>query len=223
MRVTDPTDPSPAATTLGPEVPGPDGPAPDAPTDVDTASTPADDPVRPTGSIGRSVLSWAITIAVAFALTMVVKAWVFQAYSIPSESMVPTLEIGDRVLVSKLDREPERGDVVVFRRPANDPKTSPDDPDVLIKRVIGLPGEQVSSDEEGHVLVDGRVLEEPYLPSGTSTTVGSPIAVPDGRLLVLGDNRGRSQDGRYFGTISEDLLVGRAVLRIWPPSRAGGI
>jgi len=224
VRVTDPSEPPTTAATAPPP------PPPDAVTDIGADGPAVADPpasaagtTRPSGSIGRSILSWGVTIAIAFGLTMVVKTWVFQAYSIPSESMVPTLEIDDRVLVSKLNRDPGRGDVVVFRRPANDPKTSPEDPDVLIKRVIGLPGEEVSSDSEGRVLIDGRVLEEPYLPEGTITTVGAPISVGDGQLLVLGDNRGRSQDGRYFGTIADDLVVGRAVLRIWPPSRAGGI
>ena len=180
-------------------------------------------PDQEQSSTWRTLASWAITIAVALALTLVVKFWVFQAYSIPSESMVPTLEIDDRVLVSRLNRDPGRGDVMVFRRPANDPKTRPDDPDVLIKRVIGLPGDVVTATETGRVVVDGRELDEPYLPTGTFTAIGSPITVGAGQYLMLGDNRSRSQDGRFFGTISGDLFVGRAFLRFWPTSRLGGI
>jgi signal peptidase I len=133
---------------------------------------------------------------------------------------VPTLDIGDRVLVSKLNRTPGRGDIVVFNRPSNDPPQSPDDPKVLIKRVIGLPGETVEA-RDGKVYVDGKALDESYLPKGTVTTIAKPITVPKGEILVLGDNRGVSQDGRYFGPIPENLIVGRAILRIWPLSRFG--
>lgn len=169
----------------------------------------------------RTASSWAVTILVAVALTVVVKTWVFTAYSIPSVSMVPTLEVNDRVIVSRLSRDPARGDVIVFDRPANDPKTSPSDPDVLIKRVIGLPGDVVASNEDGQVTVNGRVIDEPYLADGTVTVIGTPITVGSGKLLVMGDNRPASQDGRAFGPIDKDLVVGRAIVRFWPLSRLG--
>lgn len=162
-----------------------------------------------------------ITIVIAVSLTLVVKAYVFTAYSIPSVSMVPTLEVNDRVIVSRLSRDPSRGDVIVFDRPANDPKTSPGDPDVLIKRVIGLPGDTVTADESGQVLVNNRIIDEPYLAPGTVTAIGAPIEVGDDQLLVMGDNRPASQDGRTFGPISKDLIVGRALVRFWPFSRMG--
>ena len=180
------------------------------------------DPKKPT--VSRNAISWGVTIVVALLLTMVVKTWIFQAYSIPSESMVPTLLIGDRVLVSKLNRDPGRGDVVVFNRPPNDPARGPNDPPVLIKRVIGLPGETITA-QDGSVYVNGQKLVEDYLPktAGAQTVIQSAIKVPNGQLLVLGDNRSVSFDGRSFGTISKDLIVGRAVLRIWPLSRFGSI
>lgn len=166
--------------------------------------------------------SWVITIVIAVVLTLVVKAFLLQAYSIPSPSMVPTLNVGDRVIVSQLNKNPARGDIVVFDRPANDPKTNADDPDVLIKRVIGLPGESIES-RDGKVFVDGAELDESYLPEGTVTTISAPIAVPSGKVLVLGDNRSVSLDGRVFGPIDKDLIVGRAVARIWPISRWSGL
>ena len=175
------------------------------------------EPTKP--SPWKGVLSWVITIVLALGVTFVVKTWFFQLYSIPSSSMVPTLEIGDRVVVSKLNQDPGRGDIIVFDRPKNDPG-GPNDPSVLIKRVIGLPGETVTS-ENGKVMIDGKSLREDYLPEGTITEIASPIKVPDGNILVLGDNRGVSQDGRFFGPISKDLIVGRAVLRVWPLSRFG--
>lgn len=172
---------------------------------------------------GRSsAFGWGITIAVAVVLTILLKTFILQAYSIPSPSMVPTLKVGDRVVVFRLNRNPARGDIVVFDRPANDPKSSPDDPDVLIKRVIGLPGDTVEA-RGGKVYVNGKELVESYLPSGTETTIADPITVPTGQVLVLGDNRSQSFDGRYFGTISKNLIVGRAVARIWPVSRIGGL
>ncbi len=169
-----------------------------------------------------TALSWGITILIAIAATLGVRAFVFEQYSIPSTSMVPTLEVGDRVIVSKLNRTPGRGDVIVFDRPANDPASSPDDPKVLIKRVIGLSGETVEA-RDGKVYVDGKALDETYLPEGTVTSIAEPIVVPEGKILVLGDNRGVSQDGRYFGPIDKDLIVGRAIWRIWPLSRLGGL
>lgn len=167
-----------------------------------------------------SLVSWAVTIGIAVVLTLVVKSFILQAYSIPSPSMVPTLEIGDRVIVFQLNKDPARGDVIVFDRPVNDPKTSPDEPDVLIKRVIGLPGETVDA-RDGDVYVDGKRLVEHYLPDDVRTTIPSPIEVPEGHLLVLGDNRQDSLDGRSFGPIDEDLVVGRAIGRIWPLSHLG--
>lgn len=186
----------------------------------------------------RGAMSWAITIVIALAVTFVVKTWVLQVYSIPSTSMVPTLEVGDRVVVSKLERDPGRGDIVVFDRPETSP-AGPDDPEVLIKRVIGLPGERVAS-RGGRVYVDGQLLEESYLPEGTVTRIGCretwgscdrvdpeaegyELVVPDGAYLVMGDNRSYSSDGRDFGPIEQELIVGRAVLRVWPFSRFGGL
>jgi signal peptidase I len=176
---------------------------------------------RPPANHARTAISWAITIVVALGLTLVVKTWFYQPFSIPSASMVPTLEVGDRVVVSKLNKDPGRGDIVVFDRPANDP-AAPGEPDVLIKRVIGLPGETVSA-RGGRVYVDGKPLREAYLPKGTETDIAAPILVPPGDILVMGDNRGISQDGRYFGPVSKKLIVGRAILRIWPLSRFGSL
>ncbi|HKY14503.1 MAG TPA: signal peptidase I, partial [Microthrixaceae bacterium] len=128
-------------------------------------------------SAWRTVASWGLTIAIAVVATLCVRAWVFEQYSIPSTSMFPTLEVGDRVIVSKLNRTPGRGDIVVFDRPSNDPAQSPDDPKVLIKRVIGLSGETVES-RDGEVFVDGKALDESYLPEGTVTAIDEPIEVP---------------------------------------------
>lgn len=183
-----------------------------------TIQLPGDDSPSRAGN----AVSWLATIGIAVLLTLLVKAFVLQAYSIPSESMVPTLAVNDRVIVFQLNKDPARGDIIVFDRPPNDPKTSPSDPDVLIKRVIGLSGEFVES-REGSVYVDGKRLDESYLPDGVDTEITAPILVPPGTLLVLGDNRGVSFDGRRFGPIDKSLIVGRAVARIWPLSRISGL
>ncbi|MEZ5322683.1 MAG: signal peptidase I [Microthrixaceae bacterium] len=166
------------------------------------------------------MLSWLLTIGCAVVLTVIIRATLLQAYSIPSPSMVPTLDVGDRVLVSRLSRDPARGDIIVFDRPPRDPKQSPDDPDVLIKRVIGLPGETVSS-RDGHVFIDGKSLAEPYLSDQSDTFFPSPIHVGPDELLVMGDNRVNSSDGRVFGPIRKESIVGRAIARIWPLGRIG--
>ena len=185
--------------------------------DGSRSSSPHEKPSR-----ASSAKSWTSTIALAVGLTILLRMTLFQAYSIPSPSMVPTLNVGDRVLVWYASKHPSRGDIIVFNRPPLNPKMSADEPDVLIKRVIGLPGETVTA-VDGVVYIDGNRLEESYLPDGTQTIIDAPITVPSDEYLVLGDNRLQSVDGRRFGTISQELIVGRAVLRIWPPNRLGGL
>lgn len=196
--------------------------------DGDTESA-AQPPAKQRSVGAQRVRSWAETIAVfaiGLVLALVLRAFLLQAFSIPSDSMVPTLVRGDRVVVWKPTdtiSDLNRGDVVVFKRP-NVPQCpfSPEDPEDLIKRVIGLPGEVITS-PDGKVLADDVLLDEGYLPTGVSTAIAEPITVPEGQLLMLGDNRGGSKDGRCFGPISEDAIVGRATARVWPPGRIGGL
>ncbi len=157
----------------------------------------------------------------ALVLSLAIRGFVLQSFYIPSESMVPTLEIDDRVIVNKLDSsigDLDRSDIVVFERP---PGVSGDIED-LIKRVIAFPGETVEG-HDGQVWIDGAPLEEPWLPDGVVTSDFPPTLVPDGSLWVMGDNRGNSSDSRVFGPIDADLLVGQAVVRIWPLDRVGGL
>jgi len=178
------------------------------------------DPVVARRARSHAIRSWTLTIVLAVAVTLAVKTWFYQPYSIPSASMVPTLEVGDRVVVSKRNTDPGRGDVIVFERPPNDPASGPDSPQVLIKRVIGMPGDTVSA-VDGKLYVNDKPVREAYLADGTSTDIAEPIKVPEDHFLVLGDNRQVSQDGRVFGPIDRKLIVGRAILRIWPPNRFG--
>lgn len=160
---------------------------------------------------------------VGLVAALLIRVYVAQAYMIPSPSMTPTLQVDDRMAVWKpIGLEWfNRGDVIVFKHPVG---TScgfdSDAPDVFVKRVIGLPGETVTA-PGGKVEIDGEPLDEPYLADGMDTSILEPMVVPKGEVLVLGDNRVESLDGRCFGTIGNDLVVGRAMAKVWPLNRIG--
>jgi signal peptidase I len=163
----------------------------------------------------RNAVEWVVIIGGAFLVAFVVKTFLIQAFFIPSGSMLPTLHEDDRVLVNKLSydlHDVHRGDLVVFERPENEAAGQIKD---LIKRVVGLPGER-SESRDGAVYIDGDLLEEPYLADGAETTGLEPQTVPEGHVFVMGDNRGDSMDSRVFHAIDEDLIVGRAFVRVWP-------
>ncbi len=136
--------------------------------------------------------------------------------------MVPTLEVGDRVLVNKLSykaHDVNRGDVVVFTRPPNLESAGGEEPEDLIKRVIAIGGDTVVA-RDGNVFVNDRQIAEPYLPAGTPTfRLDQPVSVKAGQVFVMGDNRQNSQDSRYFGTVPESTIIGRAFVRMFPFKR----
>jgi signal peptidase I len=179
----------------------------------------------------RSIVEWVAVIVGALVVALVVKTFLFQAFYIPSASMEPTLQKGDRVLVNKLSydlHDVHRGDVVVFKLPADE--VGSDGIKDLIKRVIGLPGDVIET-RDGVVYINDEPLEEPYLADGTTT--GSPSdgqnpgierqTVPDGHVYVLGDNRSNSADSRYRGPIPIESIVGRAFILVWPPGDVGSL
>jgi signal peptidase I len=168
----------------------------------------------------RAFFDWLVVIAVALLVAFVVRTFVIAHFVVEGESMYSTLDTNDRVFVNKLSyrlHDPNRGDVVVLHQ-----VTGASERD-LIKRVIGLPGETVEV-RNCTVLIDGRVLNEPYLDPAvvTPTDCGGDYVldgvVPDDHVFVMGDNRGGSQDSRVIGPISEDDLVGRAFVVFWPQS-----
>ena len=170
----------------------------------------------------RRVLEWTVLVVIALSLGWAMKTYVVQQYTIPSGSMEPTLEPGDHVVVDKLSyhmHSVHRGDVVVFAKPPGDIAPGITD---LIKRVIGLPGETVQG-IGGAVYVDGHRLAEPWLPTRVTTAPFPATVVPPGDYFMMGDNRGDSADSRVIGSVPGRLIVGRAVARIWPPSRWGGL
>jgi signal peptidase I len=170
----------------------------------------------------RNAVEWAVIIAAALLVALVIKTFLFQAFYIPSESMEPALRPGDRVLVNKLSyhfHAIHRGDVVVFKRPPSEAS----DPSIkdLIKRVIGLPGETIEA-RNGKVFINGKQLDEPYLAPGSGATTSlPPTVVPPNDYFVLGDNRINSKDSRFIGPIPRSLIVGRAFVRVWPLSKIG--
>jgi signal peptidase I len=170
----------------------------------------------------RLAVEWIFILVVALSVAMLVRATVVQAFYIPSKSMVPTLMVGDRLLVDKVSfrvREIQRGEVIVFDRP---PDVNPEFKE-LIKRVIGLPGDLV----EGHdnqVFINGTPLKESgYLPAGTVTKDFVAVRVPIDSYFVMGDNRENSYDSRYWGTVERKLVVGKAIVTVWPVTRIGSL
>ncbi len=183
-----------------------------------------------------------LLVVVALVVAVLIKTFLVQAFYIPSASMADTLVEGDRVMVNKLAYrfgEPGRGDVIVFDSPLEEDGdgenllsalvrhiaeslglSSPES--ALIKRVIAVGGETIEI-VEGRVLVDGTAIDEPYLRDGTQMPDFGPEAIPEDHVFVMGDNRQASQDSRRFGPIPVDDIVGRAFVRVWPPSRWGGL
>jgi signal peptidase I len=167
-------------------------------------------------SVLRNVVEWVTILGGALVVALVVTRFLIQAFFIPSLSMFPALAEGDRVLVNKLSyrlHEINRGDLIVFERPSDD--GGPGQVKDLIKRVVGLEGEQIEA-RGGRVLIDGRPLSEPYLAPGVETTDFEPVEVPAGHVFVMGDNRGDSRDSRFFGPLPEELVIGRAFVKVWP-------
>ena len=167
----------------------------------------------------RSALEWAAVVICALTVALLVKTFLLQAFYIPSGSMLPTLQEGDRVLVNKLDTDPSRGDVVVFARPNGADADGIKD---LIKRVVGLPGETIEG-RDGEIYIDGVRLEEGYLPDDVRSRTFPPTVVSEGHVFVLGDNRQDSTDSTRFGEVEIDSIVGRAFVIIWPPGDIGGL
>lgn len=189
------------------------------------------------------LLELPLLIIVALVVAIVIKTFLVQAFWIPSGSMIPTLEINDRVLVNKLEyriQDPARGDVVVFDSPyRGDYEESIGQalartvfesigirtavvPDDFIKRIVAVGGEMVEI-KGNTVHVDGVPIDEPYLPTGIQMGDFGPVTIEPGHLFVMGDNRNSSSDSRVFGTIPVETVVGRAFVRMWPIDRWAGL
>ena len=188
----------------------------------------------------RIAIDIVVLLVAILVITTVLRTLIAQAFYIPSLSMAPQLEVNDRIVVSKLSyrlHDVRRGDVVVFDAPPEVEPPSPERPlpsrigravlegvnivkpttTEYVKRVVGLPGETISA-KGGGLYVNDRLLVEPYLPAGLRTQDFAPVAVPEGKLFVIGDNRkpNMSYDSRRFGPIDTSSVVGRVVVKVWP-------
>jgi signal peptidase I len=182
----------------------------------------------------RTVVDWALTIAIAVAAVLAIKQWVVNPYRIPSSSMEPTLHcaepgdgctarFSDRVLANRFIyhlREPERGDVVVFETPERAQRLCGAG-GTFVKRLIGLPGEMISQ-EKGVIFIDGDRLEEAYVESARrDDQTFAPRRIPPDHYFFMGDNRSQSCDSRVWGPVPRDSLIGEVFAVYWPPQRIG--
>jgi signal peptidase I len=220
-------DPPPPPPTFADRVP--DGDPPDLDDEDDEARRRS-----------RNIMEWIAVAVGAVVVAFIIRGFFLQAFYIPSESMEPTLRKNDRILVNKLSyklHDINRGDLVVFEKPANEPASDIND---LIKRVIARPNETIELHPDGTITIDDRLLSEPYLADGQQPGImtmsrdlfvdgacTNPVAedmkctVGEGFVFVMGDNRNHSHDSRAFGPIDQDLVVGRAFVKVWPLSGLG--
>ena len=196
----------------------------------------------------KSLVELVVTVAVAIGIALLVQAFIVKPYRIPSGSMEPTLSIGQRVLTNRLVSNPSLGDVVVFHPPTganpNDPlcantnqgpgqssqqpcaKSVPHESgQTYIKRVVGLPGDRISI-VGGHVIRNGHREKDGYIsladcPGAAECNLPKPIVVPPGEYFMMGDNRGDSDDSRFWGPVPASWIIGVAFFTYWPPSRIG--
>jgi signal peptidase I len=195
-------------------------------------------------SAGGSLLELVLIVAVALGLALGIQAFLVKPYRIPSESMVPTLQVGQRVLVNRIGArfsDPKVGDVVVFHPPAgaeqgNECGGGPPPPSQVcakptsqradvnfIKRVVAAPGDKIAI-RGGHVVLNGKLQKEPFTePCGGGEGCDLPreITVPADSYFMMGDNRGSSDDSRFWGPVPRKWIIGQAFATYWPPKRIG--
>ena len=170
--------------------------------------------VELTRRLARVGRGWTLTVVVTLLAFFLVRTFAVESFAIPTSSMAPTLEPGDRILVTKLGDRFSRGDVVVFDRPegfAADPRVTS-----LVKRIVAVGGESVQANG-GRVAVNGQPLQEPYLPAGATTADFARRDVPPDHVWVMGDNRADSADSRVYGPVATSAIKGRAFVQVWPP------
>lgn len=178
-----------------------------------------DDHRKEETSIGRWLLETAVLVLLAFVVAQGIKLFIVQPFIIPTGSMIPTIEINDRVLAEKLtyrfSREPQVGDIVVFDDPTGEHPQ-------LIKRVIATEGQTIDL-RDGKVWVDDELIDEPYTHGAMTEpqAVPMPVTVPEDNVWLMGDNRTNSGDSRSFGPQPVEMIRGRAFWTYWPMSRFG--
>jgi signal peptidase I len=193
----------------------------------------------------KGLIELVVTVAVAVALALLIQAFIVKPYRIPSPSMVPTLDVGQRVLTNRLAGNPSVGDIVVFHPPhgadfpnpacgdsnagtgtprACDKPTPQASTQTFIKRVVAGPGDTVSI-VDGHVYRNGVREKDSYIiqcsPGTAACNFRTPIKIPPGDYFMMGDNRPDSEDSRYWGPVPDKWMIGVAFFTYWPPKRIG--
>lgn len=164
-------------------------------------------------------MEWVIIIAVAFVLSIVIRNYVVDTRIVPTGSMLPTIQLQDRLIVDRLMYKYDtinRGDIIVFEAP----EAAQEDKD-LVKRVIGLPGEKVQI-KNGKVFINDKALNEPYIVTPADYDYG-PVDVPPDSYFMLGDNRRASKDSHVWGFLPSDKILGRVWVRYWPLDKFGSL
>lgn len=173
----------------------------------------------------KEAKEWGQSLVVALIVTLIVRTYVIQAFKIPSGSMIPTLQIGDKLFVNKYlyrFEAPKRGDIIVFKYPVDKKKD-------FIKRLVAFEGEKVEI-RDGKIYIDGKALDDPetfgkfyYYNHDPFAGPGERTQVPANSYFVLGDNSANSTDSRFWGFVPKENVLGKAVYRWWPLNRMGRI
>jgi signal peptidase I len=185
-----------------------------------------------------------VIVALALGLALGIQAFIVKPYQIPSESMEPTLDVGQRVLVNRFlyrFSDPDIGDIVVFhpptgadnggmqcgvQKPPQQPCPTPTDDESeqnFIKRIVAGPGDRLRI-EDGHPVVNGELASEDFIREcgpGGECDLPQEITIPDDHYFMMGDNRGQSTDSRFWGPVPRDWIIGKAFATYWPPKRIG--
>lgn len=160
-------------------------------------------------------------VVFAIVLTFILRSYVFETRTIPSLSMYPTLQVGDKLFVDKIVfkfNKVKHHDIVTFNPPP-EALTGENVASPWIKRVIGMPGDKIQV-TDGKLFVNDKAQVEPYIAEKLNYNYG-PVVVPDGTIFVMGDNRNNSNDSHFWGFLPKENIQGRAFFRYWPPSRIG--
>ncbi|MDE5124084.1 MAG: signal peptidase I [Trichodesmium sp. St19_bin1] len=162
-------------------------------------------------------------VAIALSLSLLIRILIAEPRYIPSDSMMPTLEVGDRLVIEKVSynfHPPETGDIIVFEPPQQLQRYGYAKSQAFIKRIIGLPGDTIRI-EGGIVYINGQPLAENYIAETPEYTLPTSIKIPEEQYFVMGDNRNNSNDSHIWGFLPKKNIIGRAIFRFWPYQRIG--